>query len=247
MINMAENNTEQEVEHRINLNIPGLDALFFDGIPSRSQILLSGTVGTGKTIFGLQYVYNSVVLSKEPALFATFEEHTFELRNQARRFGWKLEELEKRKQLLIKRYDPFIIDEVLSIINNDIREIKAKRVVIHTTSNFTIYLKDESDIRRTIVKFYDILKKNGCTSILICESPPGGVSISRSGVEEFVVDGVIRLRKALIGEEFKKVLNIWKMRGSEHSNKLHLYDITSHGFVVYPEKTIDISQAKIYT
>jgi len=232
---------------RITFNIPGLDALFPEGIPARSQILLSGTVGTGKTIFGLQYVYNSITLSKEPALFATFEEHTFELRNQARRFGWKLEELEKKGMLLIKRYDPFIIDEVLGILNNDIRRIKAKRVVIHSVSNFTIYLKEESDIRRMMVKLYDTLKTNGCTSILVCESPPGGASISRSGVEEFVVDGVIRLRKALIGEEFKKVLNIWKMRGSKHSNKLHLYDITDHGFVVYPERTIDISQAKIYT
>ncbi len=231
----------------VSLLIPGLDALLPEGVPKASQVLLSGTVGTGKTVFGLQYVYNACTIAKENALFATFEEHTFELRAQARRLGWNLEELEKENKLLIKRYDPFVIDEVLSVLENDLKRVNATRVVIHTTSNFTIYLKDLADIRRTMVKLYDVLKKNNCTSILVCESPPGGVAISRNGVEEFVVDGVIRLRKALVGDEIKNVINIWKMRGVKHSNKLHLYDITDKGFVVYPDKTIDLSKVKFYT
>ena len=230
-----------------SLLIPGLDGLLPEGVPEGSQILLSGTVGTGKTVFGLQYVYNACTVANEPALFATFEEHTFELRRQARKFGWNLEELEGRGVLLIKRYDPFIMEEVLSILQNDIRQIGAKRVVIHTISNFTIYMKDLAEIRRTMVKLYDVLKLNGCTSILVCESPPGSTAISRSGVEEFVVDGVIRLRKALIDNEFKLVLNIWKLRGAKHSNKLHLYEVREDGLIVYPDRTIDMERVEIYT
>jgi len=230
-----------------SLLIPGLDGLIPEGVPEGSQILLSGTVGTGKTVFGLQYVYNACTVANEPAIFATFEEHTFELRKQARKFGWNFEELESRGVLLIKRYDPFIMEEVLSILQNDIKRMGAKRVVIHTVSNFTIYMKDLAEIRRTIVKLYDVLKLNGCTSILVCESPPGSTAISRSGVEEFVVDGVIRLRKALIDNEFKLVLNIWKLRGASHSNKLHLYEITENGVVIYPDRTVDMEQVEFYT
>jgi len=228
---------------RIKTNIPGLDALIQGGIPENDLIILSGTCGTGKTVFSLEYLY----FSKEPSIYVTFEDQPSELRSQALGFGWDLKKLEDRGILKILKYDPFKIEDVFGMIENNIREIKAKYVVIDSVSAFAIYMRDETEVRRTLLQVYDILKKNKCTSILISEIQPGTHKISRFGVEEFVCDGVIVLRKILQDNEYKRAINVWKMKGTNHSRKFHMYEINNKGFFVYPNKVIDFRNVHFFT
>jgi KaiC/GvpD/RAD55 family RecA-like ATPase len=61
-------------------------------------------------------------------------------------------------------------------------------------------------------------------------------SLSRFGVEEFVTDNVIVLYYTRIGSQFSRSLAIWKMRGSDHSNKVHPYMISTKGITVYSKE-----------
>ena len=40
--------------------IPGLDEILNGGIPNHTLTLLAGTSGTGKTLFGFQWLFNGV-------------------------------------------------------------------------------------------------------------------------------------------------------------------------------------------
>ncbi|MEP6962646.1 MAG: ATPase domain-containing protein, partial [Acidobacteriota bacterium] len=40
--------------------IEGLDAIFGGGIPETNTILVQGATGTGKTLMGLQYIYQGI-------------------------------------------------------------------------------------------------------------------------------------------------------------------------------------------
>ena len=232
------------VIERVKLNIPGLDTLIRHGVPRGELILLSGTTGTGKTIFGLEYLY----LSKEPSVFVTFEDQIQELKNQANCFGWNLEKLENENKLRILKYEPFRLEDIFTMIENNIREIKATRVVIDSISAFSIHLRGEREVRSTLLELYDILKKNKTTAILTCENPPQSHALSKFGVEEFVFDGVIVLRKLLINNEYKRAIHIWKLRETEHSNKFYEYEILDKkGLIVYPKKTIDFRKVKFFT
>ena len=58
---------------RIKTGIKGLDDLVGGGFVEGSTILLSGDAGSGKTIFGLQYLFNGASKYDEPGVLVTLE------------------------------------------------------------------------------------------------------------------------------------------------------------------------------
>ena len=82
-----------------------------------------------------------------------------------------------------------------------------------------------------------LLRKLGCTAILTSEIPPNQNSLSRFGVEEFVTDGIVVFYYSRADAQFSRSTTIWKMRGTDHSHKMHPYNIVSKkGIVVYPKE-----------
>ncbi|MBI5553903.1 MAG: hypothetical protein HY917_04140 [Candidatus Diapherotrites archaeon] len=76
-----------------------------------------------------------------------------------------------------------------------------------------------------------MLRKNNCTSILISEILSGKKSLSRFNVEEFVSDGVV----ALYFSPPNRSIFIRKMRGTNHSKKVHPFSIGNTGIVINPK------------
>ncbi len=220
---------------KIATGIPGLDAITRGGIPEKDLILLSGPSGTGKTIMSLQFLYST----KDRGIFVSFEESLPQIRSAASVFGMDFEKSENDGRLRLLKYDPFKIEDIIEIIENNIQETNAHRVVIDSVSALGIYMKDPVDLRRMILQISETLRKNDCTSLLISEtiSPK---RLSRFGMEEFVADGVIVLHNIFINGEYKRGINIWKLRGSNHSRKIHPYKMMSSGIVVYPNDSISI-------
>jgi len=220
---------------RISSGIKGLDGLIDGGIPENDLVLLSGACGAGKTIFGLQFIVSAT--KKEPGIFVSFEQEIPQIKLIASNFGWDIELLEKEGTIRFLKYDPFRLEDIMEVIENNIREIKAKRVVIDSISALGMHMPDAGELRRMIVLISNLLRKNGCTSLLISEVLNNG-TLSRFGVEEFVTDGVILMHNRLVRGDYKRVLTIWKMRLTDHSRKVHLYEIKDSGIVVYPYRTV---------
>lgn len=220
---------------RISSGVKGLDSLLEGGIPEKSLVLLSGTSGAGKTILGLQFLYHAA--AKEPGMFVSFEEELSKIKDIADVFGWDIGRYEDEDKLRFLRYDPFRLEDILEIIENNIKETNAKRVVIDSVSAIGLYVRDPPELRRMVLQLSNILRKNDCTAILVSEILAGKESLSRFGVEEFVVDGVIVLYNHLVRGEYRRGLNVWKMPATNHSRKIHPYNITKNdGFVVYPKE-----------
>ena len=219
--------------NKISSGIQGLDEILGGGIPERNVILLSGTCGAGKTIFGLQFLSSS----DEPGVYVSFEEELDELREISGVFGWDIAKLEASKKLKLLKYDPFRLEDILEVVENNIREIGAKRIVFDSVAALGIYMRDASELRRMILQINDIMKRNKCTTIIISEIIPGSTALSRFGVEEFVSDGVIVLENIRTGGEFKRAITVWKLRGVDHSRSMHPYAITGKGISVNSKTT----------
>ncbi|MGY5855589.1 MAG: ATPase domain-containing protein, partial [Candidatus Thorarchaeota archaeon] len=86
---------------RTKTGITGLDEIIGGGIIEGSTVLVSGQSGSGKTVFGLQFLYNGITKYNEPGVFVTLETRPNELRTEAAQFGWDFSTLEQKNALTI--------------------------------------------------------------------------------------------------------------------------------------------------
>ena len=71
-----QNNDNEDIKgvQKIRTMIEGCDEITHGGMPIGRTTLVSGTSGTGKTLFAIQFLYNGIKYFDYPGLFITFEE-----------------------------------------------------------------------------------------------------------------------------------------------------------------------------
>jgi KaiC/GvpD/RAD55 family RecA-like ATPase len=225
------------MKKRVKSGIYGLDPLIEGGFLPGSVTLVTGKTGTGKTIFCCQFLYKGAVEYKEPGIYITTEEMAEDIKNDVLiSFGWDFEKLEKKNKLRIIEVDPANIRVLPTIINENVLKIKARRAVIDSTSLFELCFKDVYETRRKIFECIKALKKMGLTTLLTAEVLEESKGLSRFGVVEFMVDGIILLQFIGLATRYKRMLCVRKMRRTEHSIRIHPFKITKDGIKVFRVK-----------
>jgi circadian clock protein KaiC len=209
---------------RVKTGVYGLDSLIDNGFPEGSVVLVAGTPGTGKTIFGLQFL-NEGVKNNEMGIFVSFEQERKDIIRQASCFGWDFEALEKKNLIKIVSMWPSSFDEVMTKIFKCLY-YKPKRLVVDSITSITYSLKDNREAFHTMV---EKLKKTGLTAVLTSELLSGAHGFSRDGISEFVSDGLVVLKSLEVAGENKNLLRVEKLRSSKINKESHLYDITDKG------------------
>lgn len=235
---------------RVPTGIPGLDNLIQGGFPTGSTVLVSGGAGTGKTIFALQYVYSGAALYNEPGVFITFEESPKNILWNLQNFGWDYAHLNKERLMKIYRVsvespEKFADnwEEQVENIITIVKEMGAQRAVLDSvTALGTLLAERVTDkkgtelwvgnavaVRTMIKELSDRLKELDVTSVFTSGTKESSkTEFSTFGVEEFLVDGVLRLyfippRRAVF---------VRKMRGTHHSHRIHPMTITEKGLEI---------------
>ncbi|MCD6278486.1 MAG: KaiC domain-containing protein [Desulfurococcales archaeon] len=243
---------------RIKTGIPGMDEILHGGVPKRNVVLLAGGPGTGKSIFGQQYLWSGLK-SGEPGVFVALEEHPVQVRINMAQFGWDVRPYEekglfamvdaftagigeaaKRERYVVR--DPDDVNLLIDVIREAIRDVSAVRVVVDSVS--TLYLTKPSLARATVMRLKRVLSGLGTTSILVSQVSVTERGFGGPGVEH-AVDGIIRLDLDEIDGELKRSLIIWKMRGTSHSMRRHPFIITDEGIRIYHEKVLRVGKAGI--
>ncbi|MDE1869134.1 MAG: AAA family ATPase [Candidatus Micrarchaeota archaeon] len=114
---------------RVKTGIPGFDDLVEGGIPKGSNVLLTGAPGAGKSIFGLQYIYEGAK-EGENGIYITLDSTTNTLKNQAAQFGMDMEAFENEGKVFFLRVP--LTKRKLNIfdtIEKIQKQINAKRIV----------------------------------------------------------------------------------------------------------------------
>ncbi len=231
---------------RIKTGIIGFDKLLEGGIPKGYCVLLSGSPGTGKTIFGLQFLLNGWLSYKEPGLFITFEETASNLHAQAAQFGRDLKMLSKKKEVVIRSMpEEERLNEniIFRMIDEAIKEYNVKRIVIDSLDTYAnniisyeedIPLSDHSWQKRVIYRFIKRLQRYPqLTKILIAETDEGTAQLSKDGVSEFLADGVIKIEYMTMGGEYSRQLKVRKMRSTKNNPDLFPLEISTKGIIVH--------------
>ncbi|MFH1105765.1 MAG: ATPase domain-containing protein [Candidatus Aenigmatarchaeota archaeon] len=216
---------------RVKTGIPGLDELVEGGFVESSAILVTGKTGTGKTTFITQFLYNGAKNFNEPGILITTEETAHGIRNHGTRFGWNIEDLEKQGKLKIIELEPFEIETLVPNLEEQIKKMGAKRIVIDSVSMFEMYILKQLETRKILFKTLKRLKDMGTTVLVTSEIPEDSQSLSRYGVVEFLADAVIVLQYMSL-TKYKRSLLIRKMRDTNHSTDIHPLEITEDGMIV---------------
>ena len=230
--------TESHIKiKRAPTGVPGMDEILFGGIPESSLVLLAGTCGTGKTTFGFQFLLEGAKRG-EPGVYISLEEEPERLVRDARRIGLDIKGYVDDGTIQVIRPELYRYDSLVNEIETSIHRTKAKRLVIDSITILGSYFRDPFELRRNILDMNRLLKRLNVTTLAVSEIEEGSEKLSRFGVEEFSVDGVIILYYIKHGNTFIRAVSVRKMRSSNHSMKIHPIVIRDGGIEVFPSEEV---------
>jgi circadian clock protein KaiC len=237
---------------KIRTMIEGFDDISHGGLPVGRTTLFSGTSGTGKTLFSLQFLYNGITYFDEPGVFVTFEESPTDIIKNAGIFGWDLPRLSSEGKLFILDASPdpegqdvvgnFDLSALIERLQYAIRKYKAKRVSIDSVTAVFQQYEAGGVVRREIFRLVARLKQLGVTTIITTERTEEYGSVACYGVEEFVSDNVAIVRNVLEGERRRRTIEILKLRGTTHMKGEYPFTITNQGINIFPLGAMRLTQ-----
>jgi KaiC/GvpD/RAD55 family RecA-like ATPase len=213
----------------VRTGIDGVDGLFSNnGYPLGNSILVLGGPGSGKSIYGLQFLYKGATIYGESGIYVTLEETPRKVERNVAAFGWNLKNLVEDGRIVImdattprlqEADDDMVrrglgIDNLLSNLKSMITSTGAKRVVIDSLSVLSFQTIDEFEMRTKIIKLSISLSEMDVTTLVLAEASTNEIGTSVFPPETFLFDGVIWLMLDTISQERR--LAIRKMRGSKH-------------------------------
>jgi len=237
---------------KIRTMIEGFDDISYGGLPVGRTTLFSGTSGTGKTLFSLQFLYNGITYFDDPGVFVTFEESPSDIIKNAWSFNWDLQKLINEGKLFILDASPdpegqdvvgnFDLSALIERLQYAIRKYKAKRVSIDSVTAIFQQYEAVGVVRREIFRLVARLKQLNVTTIITTERGEEYGPVASFGVEEFVSDNVVIVRNVLEGERRRRTAEILKLRGTTHMKGEYPFTITNDGINIFPLGAMRLTQ-----
>lgn len=232
--------TEQKKEWELTkTGIAGLDAVLKGGIIRGNSILVEGSAGTGKTILGLQFLYEGAAKMNEPGILLSFDVQPAKIYRDSANFGWDLKRLEDEGKLKVifasVKSTLSQIQKEKSPLEKAIRGIGAARIVVDSVTLLRDMVKDLKEFRTMIRILLNSFGREGLTSLMTLETGAG--SDGEYMVERSTVDAIISLSARLYDYQEYEVrrLRVVKARGQDYLSGNHTFQIVNGaGIVVYP-------------
>ena len=220
---------------RIETGISKFDKLVEGGLPKNSTSLLTGTPGTAKTIFGIQFVANGAK-NGERGVYITLEQNKESLVRQMSRFGYDLQELMDKDLLRIIEVETGMgaVDDPYTQLTKKkfVDELKAfapERAVLDSISLVTELSLGQMGNRKAVDEVTGIFKYLEATTLFTHERKTSSMGELEYSIEEFLVDGIIHLQLHMSEKLLKRYLTVIKMRETDHDTGIFEFSINDSG------------------
>ena len=230
--------------------IKGFDEITEGGLPKNRNTLLCGSTGSGKTLFGIDFLINGAIDYNEPGVFMSFEETEDELYKDVASLNMDLQGLVSQKRILIdyvllERRDiqekgEFNLEGLFVRLEHAIDSIGAKRVVFDSIESLFAGITDLGILRLEIKRLFRWFKKKKVTAIISGEL--GQNSYTRHGLEEYISDCIILLDNRVRDQISTRRIRVIKYRGSNHGTNEYPFVIDKDGLSVIPITSAGLDQ-----
>jgi circadian clock protein KaiC len=222
--------------------IDGLDEVTSGGLPKGRTTLVCGSAGCGKTLLAMEFLVHGALQYGEPGVCMEFEEAPDKLAANVRSLGLDLDDLVKRKKLLVdhvriernevEETGEYNLEGLFIRLGYAVDAIKAKRVVLDSVESLFAGLSDVAVLRAELRRLFRWLDDHNLTAIVTAER--GNGTLTRHGLEEYLADCVILLDHRVNEQISTRRLRIVKYRGTAHGTDEYPYMIDADGLSVLP-------------
>ncbi|MBD3139843.1 circadian clock protein KaiC [Microbispora bryophytorum] len=231
---------------RIPTGISGFEHVTLGGLPAGRSTLVSGTTGSGKTLFAVEFLSRGIMRFNESGVFVTFEETSTDIRRNAASLGFPVQLWEDEGKWAFVEASASIGEDTPAVgaydfgalvarIEHAVRQTGARRVALDSLNAIFTQFTDSGIVRHELFRIASALNALGVTSVLTAERPEEYDGVTRYGVEPFVLDNVIILRNVLRQGRRTRTVEIVKFRGAQHRTGEWLFTIDPRdGIVVVP-------------
>ncbi|MGC1709283.1 MAG: ATPase domain-containing protein [Nitrosotalea sp.] len=220
---------------KVRTGIPGFDSIISGGFRQGRTVVLSGPPGSGKTTFGMQFLYSGAKDFDESGVYVTLSQSPDEIRSDFKSFGWDITKLLEEGRLIIIDARPFKMEEgfialdeslyrgenlpfmhLTQLVLSSIKRIDAKRLVVDSLTVLGMQYTNSFYVRQGLQGMVHALEEQHCTSVLISESTDG----EKIPTEWYVASGVVLLHHVRKEDTMERTIQVVKMRGVRHSEQI---------------------------
>jgi len=217
---------------RLSTGVSGLDEMLMGGVPRGYSLMIAGPSGSGKTVLAGQFIADGVKRG-ERGVIAIFEKRPAGYL-QTTSLGRDLDQMIRDGHVAIVYLRPLdlSVDETLHEVRETIARTRARRVVIDSLSSFEMAVSPgfREDFRESLYRLVGVLTSLGVTVMMTLEIEDAYTEL-RLGPREnaFLSDATILQRYVELDGVLRRVMTVVKVRGSDHSKDLRLYEVHSSG------------------
>ncbi len=239
----------------ISTGIKELDSMIDGGLRTGQCYAIKGTAGAGKTVMSL-FMTLGALKQDIPVLFISTEVEPSKIIDYVKSFGMDFDDYIKKGLLVVDKIslkpqginliqtDKFDLSAIIARTKAKMASIKAKLVVFDSISAFIAEFQFEKTARSGFMDFIREITKEDAALVLTAESQ---VSEEHATLEEFLVDGVIKIRTELIGNQLIKRISVPKLRSAQPISFENRFIINKDGIMILRSEnppTIHIQEEK---
>ena len=215
---------------RLRMGVPQLDDMLGGGLPRGYSLLVAGPSGSGKSILAAAFLAEGARCG-ETGVIAAFEQ----LPNQ-RHTPILFELIDSGRVGLVNNRAPDLsIDEILLLLLQEIRRLKATRVVIDSLSGFELALAPDfrPDFRENLSRVIAAMAVEKVTVLMTSELEDRYTDLRFSPYgTAFMTDAIIVQRYIEVDSRLLRMMAVVKLRASAHSDELRLFNINDDGIQI---------------
>ena len=219
---------------RVSTGIIDLDPLIEGGLREGKTYLVVGEPGTGKTVFGLQFLVSGL-MEKDRGLYVAIDEKPADVVDQAVSLGWDLAPFIESREFLILDASAYFstrmndgahrgvdVERVVAELRNYITRMGASRVVIDPVGPL-LFCRDNAAraLDQARMLLYGLQANLNTTNLLTTYS----AERSGHGIEEYLVAGTFVLDLKRNNGRYARTLAIEKMRSTALSPAQYAFTI----------------------